>query len=65
MPETRNPTTNETPTETVDRMAGKPHPSAAGSTPFSKAPPAPANIKPSSPGNYGAPIDAPIFGGNK
>ena len=66
MPEIRNATTNETPTETTDRMAGggKPHPSAAGPTPFSKAPPAPANIKPTSPGNYGAPVDKPIFGGN-
>jgi hypothetical protein len=64
MPEIRNATTNETPTETTDRMAGggKPHPSAAGPTPFSKAPP--PNIKPVTPGNYGAPVDKPIFGSN-
>ena len=66
--EPRNPTTGETAQESVDRMAGSggnpPHPSAVGGAGPAKF--VNPSTKPSSPGNYGAPVGAPIFsGGNK
>ena len=69
MPEIRNPTTNETPTQTTDRMAGgvtgnhgAVHPSAPGGAGPAKF--VNPSTAPTSKGNYGAPMDKPIFGGN-
>lgn len=66
--DTRNPTTNETSQETVDRMAGgggHVDGGAHGPTLVPKGPP-PQNIHPSAKGVYGSPIGSPILtGGNK
>jgi hypothetical protein len=59
MPEIRNPTTNETPTETVDRVAGSggsPPPSVTRNPVSSVKPP--VNVHPSAKGVYGSPVDA-------
>jgi hypothetical protein len=66
--EPRNPSSGgETVQETADRMSGggnPPHPSAVGGAGPAKF--VNPSTKPSSPGNYGAPVGAPIFsGGNK